>query len=46
MEFDEAVENDFNCPSCGEKMEEFDNSGIVDALERQIETIQQELVGG
>lgn len=46
VEFDEAVGNDFKCPSCGERMEEFDNGGIVDALERQIETIEQELVGG
>ncbi len=45
VNFDEAVENDFNCPSCGERMHEFDNSGIINAIERQVETIQQELVG-
>ncbi|MFP4005611.1 MAG: transcription factor E [Candidatus Hadarchaeia archaeon] len=43
IEFGEAVENDFECPSCGETMEEFDNSGIINALERQIETLEREL---
>lgn len=45
VEFDEAVEMDFECPECGERMEEFDNSGIVNALERQIEALEQELAG-
>lgn len=45
VEFDDAVEQDFECPHCGEKMSEFDNSDIIKALERQIETLQQELVG-
>lgn len=43
VEFGEAVDNDFECPKCGEKMEEFDNSGIINALERQIETLEQEV---
>lgn len=45
IEFDEAVEHGFECPKCGEKMEEFDNSGIVNALKGQIETLEQELMG-
>lgn len=45
VEFDEAVEQGFECPSCGEKMGEFDNSGIINALERQIEALEQELMG-
>ncbi|KXA91798.1 hypothetical protein AKJ63_00840 [candidate division MSBL1 archaeon SCGC-AAA259D18] len=45
VEFDEAMEHGFECPQCGEEMEEFDNSGIINALERQIETLQQELMG-
>lgn len=45
IEFDEAVEQNFECPECGEKMEEFDNSGIINALERQIETLKQEMPG-
>lgn len=45
VEFDEAMELGFECPQCGEKMVEFDNSGIINALERQIETLQQELTG-
>ncbi|KXA89780.1 hypothetical protein AKJ62_02350 [candidate division MSBL1 archaeon SCGC-AAA259D14] len=45
LEFDEAVEQNFECPKCGEKMQEFDNSGIIKALESQIETLEQELRG-
>lgn len=45
LEFDEAVEHGFDCPNCGGEMEEFDNSGIINALERRIETLEQELVG-
>mgnify|MGYP006297635485 CR=1 FL=1 len=45
IEFDEAVENEFKCPNCGERMEEFDNSGIIQALERQIESLREELTG-
>lgn len=45
IDFDEAVEQDFKCPNCGDKVREFDNSGIINALERQIETLQHELVG-
>ena len=45
VEFDEAVDTGFECPDCEEKLEEFDNSGIVDSLERQIETLNQQLTG-
>lgn len=45
LEFDEAVEYGFECPNCGGEMEEFDNSGIINALERRIETLEQDLVG-
>ncbi len=44
VEFDEAVENDFKCPNCEEQLEEFDNAGIINALERQIEALEQELM--
>lgn len=45
LEFDEAVEQNFRCPKCGGELHEFDNSGIINALERQIETLEQELMG-
>lgn len=45
IEFDEAIDHGFECPRCGEKMEEFDNAGIINALKRQIETLEQELMG-
>jgi transcription initiation factor TFIIE subunit alpha len=43
--FDEAAENDFKCPKCGKKLEYFDNSEIIAALERQIEALKQNLAG-
>lgn len=43
LSFDDATENDFKCPQCGEKLEYFDNSSIINALERQIENLRQSL---
>lgn len=45
VEFGKATENEFRCPNCGDEMEEFDNSGIINALERQAETLEQEIMG-
>lgn len=45
VEFDEAVESGFECQKCGEPLKEFDNKGIIDALNRQIESLEQELMG-
>lgn len=45
MEFEEAVSRDFRCPKCDERLERFDNSGIVNALEQRIETLKRELMG-
>jgi len=39
--FDVAAENDFNCPRCGGKLEHLDNSDIIRALERHIESLKQ-----
>ncbi|GAI34729.1 unnamed protein product, partial [marine sediment metagenome] len=36
LPFDLAAENDFRCPRCGGRLESYDNSGVVAALERKI----------
>jgi len=41
--FDEASDNFFSCPRCGQPLEFFDNSKIVQALEAKIEQIKREL---
>ncbi len=45
LPFDQAAENDFKCPKCGEKLELYDNTGVVTAIERQIESLRQHLMG-
>jgi transcription initiation factor TFIIE subunit alpha len=44
LPFELAAENDFKCPRCGGKLEPYDNSSVVTALERQIESLRQHLV--
>lgn len=43
--FELATENDFKCPRCGEKLDAYDNAGVVTALERQIESLRKHFVG-
>ena len=43
--FELAAENDFKCKRCGGKLERYDNSGVITALERQIESLRQHLLG-
>ena len=45
LPFELAAENDFKCPRCGEKLEPYDNTSVITALERQIESLRQHLVG-
>jgi len=45
LPFEVAAENDFKCPRCGGKLELYDNSNVITALERQIESLRQRLVG-
>ncbi|KXB03586.1 hypothetical protein AKJ48_03770 [candidate division MSBL1 archaeon SCGC-AAA261O19] len=45
VEFDEAVATDFKCPQCGKRLESFDNSGIINALERRIEALKRDFAG-
>ncbi|GAI33368.1 unnamed protein product [marine sediment metagenome] len=44
LPFEFAAENDFRCPRCGGRMEPYDNSGVVAALERRIGSLRQSLV--
>lgn len=43
--FDVAVENDFKCPKCGSKLERYDNSSVITALEHQVESLKQRFAG-
>jgi transcription initiation factor TFIIE subunit alpha len=45
MPFDEAAEVDFKCPKCQKQLKPFENSDIVTALERQIESLKEHLAG-
>lgn len=45
LPFELAAENDFKCPRCGEQLAHFDNSNVVTALERQVESLRQHLTG-
>ena len=45
LPFELAVEVDFKCPRCGDRLELYDNSGVIHALERQVEVLRQQLVG-
>jgi len=44
LPFELAVENDFKCPRCGDKLTPYDNSGVITALERQIESLRHNLM--
>mgnify|MGYP000032268913 FL=1 len=41
--FEEAVENFFKCPSCGGSLQHFDNSKVVEFLEKKVESLKEEL---
>ena len=43
LPFEVAAENDFKCPKCERRLEPYDNSSVIAALERQIETLKQQL---
>jgi len=45
LPFDEAAEIDFKCPKCKKQLKPFENSDIVTALERQIESLKEHLAG-
>lgn len=44
LPFELAAENDFKCPRCGDKLEPYDNSNVIMALERQIESLRHHLM--
>ncbi len=44
LPFELAIENDFKCPRCGDKLEPYDNSSVIMALERQIESLRHNLM--
>lgn len=46
MPFELAAENDFRCPQCGEQLQLYDNTNVITALERQVESLRQRFTGG
>lgn len=43
FEFSEAMEHGFQCPEAGAQLEPMDNDDLVDAMERRIEELRDEL---
>lgn len=43
FEFSEAMEHGFQCPETGAQLEPMDNDDLVDAMERRIEELRDEL---
>lgn len=43
--FEQAAENDFKCPKCGEKLESYDNSNVVTSLEHRVQSLRQQILG-
>jgi len=38
-----AVENDFKCPACGNKLEQYDNSSTITTMEGRVQSLRQQL---
>ncbi|AEC52143.1 transcription initiation factor E subunit alpha [Pyrococcus sp. NA2] len=43
LTFDEAFEYGFRCPICGEILQEYDNSKVIEELKKRIEELEIEL---
>lgn len=41
--FEEAVESFFRCPKCGGPVEHFDNTAVLETLEREIRKLKEEM---
>ena len=46
MTFEEAAENDFKCLKCKGKLEAYDNSGVITALESRVQSLKKHLLEG
>jgi transcription initiation factor TFIIE subunit alpha len=46
LSFDQAFDFEFKCPECGEIMDQEDNLGKIEEIEREIRDIEKELKGG
>ncbi|MFP4589971.1 MAG: transcription factor E [Halobacteriota archaeon] len=43
FEFSEAMDFDFECPECGERMEALDNTGLIEAMDHRIAELEAAL---
>ncbi|MEM1884443.1 MAG: hypothetical protein QXZ24_02415, partial [Candidatus Jordarchaeales archaeon] len=43
LTFDEAMETEFKCPSCGEELKYQDNSKSIRVLEEKLRELEEEL---
>jgi transcription initiation factor TFIIE subunit alpha len=43
FEFGEAMEYGFECPECGSQLESMENTHLIEAIERRIEDLRDEL---
>ena len=46
MTFEEAAENDFKCLKCKGKLEAYDNTGVIMALESRVQSLKKQLLEG
>jgi len=46
MTFEEAAENDFKCLKCKGKLEVYDNTGVITALESRVQSLKKQLLEG
>lgn len=46
LSFEDAAEFDFKCPRCKKKLTAFDNSGLISALQEQMEALSRDYTGG
>ena len=41
LSFEQAVELDFKCPHCGDRLEHLDNAAVITSLESQVELLKK-----
>ncbi len=42
LTFEEAMENVFKCPNCGESLQHFDNTEVIERIQKKIDELRKE----